>query len=117
MAWCEANDVHFLFGLATARSVRRPHQHAHPARQPVAPLPLLLRLHPALRTAKLGTAKTELANAQYGTIPAKLLKIGAKVRISVRRIWIAFSESYPFADLLRTVLANLQGAPRWAGAP
>lgn len=65
----------------------------------------------------LGLQETELANAQCGTIRTKLLKIGAQVRISVRRIWIAFSASYPFAELLRTVLANLQGAPRWAGAP
>ena len=65
----------------------------------------------------LGLQETEMVNAQCGTIRTKLLKIGAQVRISVRRVWIAFSESYPFADLLRTVLANLQGAPRWAGAP
>jgi hypothetical protein len=65
----------------------------------------------------LGLQETEMADAQCGTIRTKLLKIGAQVRLSVRRVWIAFSESYPFAELLRTVLANLQGAPRWAGAP
>ncbi|WP_373506731.1 IS1380 family transposase [Thiocapsa sp.] len=69
----------------------------------------------ALRTS--GLQDTELQQAQCGTIRSKLLKIGARVRVTVRKVWIAFSESYPFADLFRTVLANLQGAPRRAGAP
>ncbi len=69
----------------------------------------------ALRTS--GLQDTELQQAQCGTIRSKLLKIGARVRVTVRKVWIAFSESDPFADLFRTVLANLQGAPRRAGAP
>ncbi len=39
---------------------------------------------------------------------AKLLKIGARVRITVRRIWISMSESYPYADLLFDVWRRLQ---------
>jgi hypothetical protein len=38
----------------------------------------------------LGLSGTELAQAQCGTIRLKLFKIGAQVRLSVRKIWIAF---------------------------
>ncbi|MGH8587145.1 MAG: transposase [Gammaproteobacteria bacterium] len=45
----------------------------------------------------LGLSGTEIAQAQCGTIRRKLFKIGVQVRLSVRKIWIAFSESYPYA--------------------
>ncbi len=60
---------------------------------------------------------TELARAQCGSIRLKLLKIGAQIRISVRRVWISFSESYPGAQLFRAVLQNLRAPPVCAGAP
>jgi hypothetical protein len=65
---------------------------------------------------RLGLEGTELARAQCGTIRVKLLKIGAQLRISVRRIWISFSESYPYADLFRKILHNLRSPPLGAGA-
>jgi len=40
------------------------------------------------RTALAGT---ELAQAQCGTIRRKLLKIGAVVRVTVRKVWISLS--------------------------
>jgi len=49
---------------------------------------------------RIGLAGTELARAQCGTIRLKLLKIGARVRITVRRIWIAMSESWPHRKIL-----------------
>ena len=49
---------------------------------------------------RIGLAGTELARAQCGTIRLKLLKIGARVRITVRRIWIAMSESWPHRQIL-----------------
>jgi hypothetical protein len=60
---------------------------------------------------RLGLQGTELARAQCGSIPTKLLKIGAEVRISVRRIWVSFSESYPYAALFRRILDNLNRPP------
>jgi hypothetical protein len=66
---------------------------------------------------RLGLQGTELARAQCGTIRLKLLKIGAQVRISVRRVRVAFSESYPGAPLFRQVLNNLRGSPPCAAAP
>ena len=56
------------------------------------------------RTALAGT---ELERAQCGTIRLKLLKIGAQVRVSVRKIWISLSGSYPHAALFARVLAAL----------
>ncbi len=46
---------------------------------------------------RLGLAGTELARAQCQTIRVKLLKIGAQVRVTVRKVWIALSSSYPYA--------------------
>lgn len=60
---------------------------------------------------RLGLKGTELARAQCGSIRTKLLKIGAQVRISVRRIWVSFSESYPYAELFRRILETLRGSP------
>jgi hypothetical protein len=52
-----------------------------------------------------------MARAQCDTIRLKLFKIGAQIRISVRRVRIAFSESYPSADLFRQILHKLQRIP------
>ncbi len=60
---------------------------------------------------RLGLAGTELAKAQCDTIRLKLLKIGAQIRITVRKVWLALSESYPFAALFRQVYNNLQRIP------
>jgi hypothetical protein len=61
---------------------------------------------------RLGLQGTELARAQCGSIRTKLLKLGAQVRLSVRRIWVSFSESYPYAGLFRQVLHNLRAPPQ-----
>ena len=55
-------------------------------------------------------AGTEMARAQCGTIRLKLLKIGARVRVSVRRIWVAMSESWPHRDLLLDAWRRLRSA-------
>jgi Transposase DDE domain group 1 len=44
---------------------------------------------------RIGLGGTELARATCGTIRLKLLKIGALITISVRRVKIAFASSYP----------------------
>ena len=60
---------------------------------------------------RLGLSGTSLAKAQCDTIRLKLFNIGAHIRLSVRRAWIAFSESYPYAELFRHILGNLQRIP------
>ncbi|MBV8885735.1 MAG: IS1380 family transposase [Chroococcidiopsidaceae cyanobacterium CP_BM_RX_35] len=52
--------------------------------------------------------KTELATAQLGTIRTKLLKLGAQIRISVRRVLIAISSSYPFQAVFAIAYSQLQ---------
>jgi hypothetical protein len=47
---------------------------------------------------RLGLAHTRLANATCGTIRLKLLKIGAQVRVSVRRIKVAMASACPYAE-------------------
>ena len=60
---------------------------------------------------RLGLQDSELAHAQCGTIRLKLLKIGARIRISVRRVWVSLSGAFPGADLFRQVLARIQTRP------
>lgn len=60
---------------------------------------------------RLGLQGTDLAKAQCGTIRVRLLKLGAQVRISVRKVWIAFSESFPARDLFIQAMRNIQGVP------
>jgi hypothetical protein len=62
-------------------------------------------LHLALR--EFGLQGTELAAAQADTIRTKLLKIGGRLRQSVRRVWISLSESYPYQHLFERILQNL----------
>ena len=48
---------------------------------------------------RIGLAYTQFADATCGTIRLKLLKIGALVRISVRRIKVAMASACPFQDV------------------
>jgi hypothetical protein len=59
---------------------------------------------------RLGLKGTELEKAQAATIRTRLLKIGAQVRVSVRRVYLAMAASYPWASLFAQVHANLQAA-------
>ncbi len=56
---------------------------------------------------RLGLAGTELARAQCQTIRSKLLKVGALVRVTVRKVWVKLSSGCPYADVFRRVHANL----------
>jgi hypothetical protein len=52
---------------------------------------------------------TELANAQVDTIRNKILKIGARVVCSVRRIVLHLAGGYPLKELFACILARLRG--------
>ena len=56
---------------------------------------------------ELGLKGTEMAKAQCGTIRLKLLKIGAQVKVSVRRILVAFAVGYPYQRIFAQVYENL----------
>ena len=59
---------------------------------------------------RVGLKGTELEKAQVGTIRAKLFKIGAFVKVSFRRIYLAMSSSYPYSNLLKRVVENIRKA-------
>ena len=60
---------------------------------------------------RIGLAETRFERAQCNTIRLKLLKVGALVRITVRKIWMSFSQSYPYRDQFMAVLSNICRAP------
>jgi hypothetical protein len=59
---------------------------------------------------RLGLAGTELAKAQCNTVRLKLLKVGALIRVTVRKVWVSLSAGFPHADLFRQVQRHLQQA-------
>ncbi|ANP85847.1 hypothetical protein BA011_08965 [Rhizobium leguminosarum] len=58
---------------------------------------------------RLGLAHTRLADATCGTIRLKLLKIGAQVRVSVRRIKVAMASACPYAEEFALAHARIRG--------
>ncbi len=50
---------------------------------------------------------SQLATAQVGTIRTQLLKLGAQIRISVRRVHIAISSASPIQSLFALVYQRL----------
>jgi len=62
---------------------------------------------------RLGLDGTAHARAQCSTIRTKLLKIGARLRVTVRKVWLSYSEAYPYAQDLAHILRNLQRHPIW----
>jgi hypothetical protein len=57
---------------------------------------------------RLGLRATALATAQVGTIRLRLLKIGALVRVTVRKVWVRMASSYPYQALFSQVLQQLR---------
>jgi hypothetical protein len=61
---------------------------------------------------RIGLGHTQFAEATCGTIRLKLLKIGALVRVSARRIKFALASACPWADEWRLAAARLaRGRP------
>ena len=60
---------------------------------------------------RLGLKGTPLARAQCHTIRLKLLKIGAQVRVTVRKVWVSLASGSPYATLFARVCVNLRAIP------
>jgi hypothetical protein len=60
---------------------------------------------------RLGLEGTELAKAQCSSIRLKLLKIGALIRITVRKVWVSLAGGYPHVELFRQVYEKLCAVP------
>ncbi len=57
---------------------------------------------------RLGLQATQLAHAQISTIRLRLLKIGAQIRVTVRKVWVQMSSSFPLKDLFGQALQQLR---------
>jgi Transposase DDE domain group 1 len=66
---------------------------------------------------RIGLQHTRLANATCGTIRLRFLKIGALVRISVRRIKIAMASGCPIAQTWSDAAILLNAAASARGSP
>src|SRR5437870_6144180 len=60
---------------------------------------------------RLGLEGTELAKAQCSSIRLKVLKIGALIRITVRKVWVSLASGYPYVTLFRQVYEKLCAMP------
>jgi hypothetical protein len=57
---------------------------------------------------RLGLKATELAEAQVSTIRTKVLKIGAQIRVTARKVWVSMASSYPWQGLYQQIWTNLR---------
>lgn len=55
--------------------------------------------------------KTALAQATVGTVRLALLKLGAKITVSVRRVLIAIASACPYQDILAIAYQRIQAIP------
>ena len=56
---------------------------------------------------RLGLQGTALESAQCTTIRLKLLKIGAQIHVTVRRVWFRMAGGYPYADVFAHIYAEI----------
>ena len=63
---------------------------------------------------RMGLQGIQHARAQCTTIRLKLLKIGARIKITVRKVWLSFSQVYPYANDFAQILSNIHRYPAWA---
>jgi len=61
---------------------------------------------------RLGLDGTSMARSRCDTIRLKLLKIGASVRVSVRRVMVSLASGYPLQRLFHRIFHRLQAAIR-----
>ena len=59
---------------------------------------------------RIGLAGTQFAQATCGTIRQKLLKIGARVTVSVRRVKLALASACPYRDVFCIAAQALRSA-------
>jgi hypothetical protein len=60
---------------------------------------------------RLGLKGTAWETAQCQTIRLKLLKIGAQIKVTVRKVWLSLAEGYPYKRIFAEVYHKLQSIP------
>ena len=58
---------------------------------------------------RLGLAGTAWARLQTETLRRRLLKVGTRLRVTARRVWLSLAESWPWRALFETVFRRLCG--------
>ncbi len=126
MAWCEAEGTDFVVGLAKNNPLK-----ALSRRWRIEVQMGLLRTGEPSRVCadlqyrtrkswsrtqrvalrRLGLRDTELERATPCNIRTQLLKVGAQVRVSVRRVVVALSEAFRAQDSLAWAARNLAPVP------
>jgi hypothetical protein len=66
---------------------------------------------------RLGLKDTALAHAQCGTIRSRLLKIGARVIVTARKVWVSLSQSFPLQEVFAAAYRRLTPTPITALGP
>jgi hypothetical protein len=59
---------------------------------------------------RVGLAGTHLAQATCGTLRTRLLKIGAQVQVTARRVWVCLSRAFPLQELFALAARRLAGS-------
>ena len=65
---------------------------------------------------RLGLRGTAFAKATVGTVRTRLLRIGAQVRVSVRRVKVALASGHPHIDVFHHAWRNLRAGPEGEAA-
>jgi hypothetical protein len=60
---------------------------------------------------QLGLQGTQWAKAQCSTVRLKLLKIGALIRVTVRKVWVSRAGGYSYAERFCHVYAQFRAVP------
>jgi len=63
---------------------------------------------------RLAFTETSMETWQCGTIRSRILKIGARVRVTTRRIWVLMSSAFAYKDLFEKAYQRLAQAPPFA---
>lgn len=64
-----------------------------------------------LRVLGSHLADTVLAGASIQTIRTRLLKVGARLRQTVRRVWVHIAGGFPYGEVLAVLLARIHAMP------
>jgi len=56
----------------------------------------------------VGLKGTKFEKYQCDNIRLKILKMGAEVKVSVRRVYVSLSQSYPYKDIFYKIIENIQ---------
>jgi len=57
---------------------------------------------------RLGLKDTPLEKAQAPTIRQKVFKIGTQITVSVRKVWLSWSQAYPYQAMFHRIHENLK---------